>query len=177
MTYTEQACRSAKTESADTPRLVLFVCTGNTCRSPMAAALYNDMHCPREVCTACADPFARLTTVAVSAGLYANAGDPITPHAATALREAGIYPVPGNDYTAHRAQNVDEALMERADLVVGISGRHAMELMMRYPAFAGKITAMPMDIADPFGQGPEVYRACLAQLRVCLDMMNGGENA
>lgn len=157
------------------PLRILFVCTGNTCRSPMAAALYNDMNQrPREVCSACADATEWGDTVALSAGLYANEGDPITPHAAEALREAGILPLQGNDYTAHRATNVTEALMESAALVVGISGRHAMELTLRFPEHAGKITAMPMDIADPFGQGMAVYRECLMQLRYCLQVMRAG---
>ena len=172
-TLTEAALRTDGRESE--PLRVLFVCTGNTCRSPMAAALYNDMSLrPREICSACAEDPLRRDTVALSAGLYASEGDPITPEAAEALREAEILPMPGNDYTAHRAQSVTEALMESADLVVGISGRHAMELTLRFPEYASKITAMPMDIADPFGRGMPVYRECLMQLRYCLELMRAG---
>ena len=173
MICAEPEVRTAQGGALEPPRLVVFVCTGNTCRSPMAAALYNDQSRPREVCSACADSADGRNVVALSAGLYANEGDPITPHAAEALREAGVYPTAGNDYTAHRAQNMTAELMERADLVVGISGRHAMELMLRYPEHAEKITAMPMDIADPYGQGAEVYRQCLMQIRYCLQLMNG----
>lgn len=176
MNYTEQASCAVMSGAEKHPRRVLFVCTGNTCRSPMAAALYNDMHSQREVCSAHPEPEISHETVAFSAGLYANEGDPMTPEAAAALRAAGVFPISGNDYTAHRAQNVTAAMMEEADLVVGISGRHAMELMLRFPGCAGKITAMPMDIADPFGQGEAVYRQCLMQLRYCLQLMCGGEN-
>jgi protein-tyrosine-phosphatase len=165
----EKATSLQKT-SGEEPKILLFVCTGNTCRSPMAAALYNDLHRPREVCSLC-DADSGADSIALSAGLFANPGDPMTTEAVVALREAGVLPAKGNDYTAHRAQNVNEALMEQADLVIGISGRHAMELTLRYPQYAGKITAMPMDIADPFGQGADVYRACLMQLRMCLQLM------
>ena len=148
-----------------TPRRVLFVCTGNTCRSPMAAALLNDMARPREVCSLSPERGTAPRLIASSAGLWAMEGDPITPAAAAALREAGVPPLPHNDYTAHRARTVTEQMLETADLVVAISGNHAMELMMRFPAHASKIGTLGVDIPDPFGGSAEVYRTCLMQLR------------
>ena len=176
MNYTEIEALSAQEARGKSPKTLLFVCTGNTCRSPMAAALYNDVHRPREVCSMC-DADNESDRVALSAGLYATPGDPITPEAVSALREAGVMPAKGNDYPAHVAQSVSDALMEKADLVIGISARHAMELTLRYPQYASKITALPMDVADPFGQGIEAYRACLMQLRICLHLMQPGEDA
>lgn len=157
-------------------RRILFVCTGNTCRSPMAAALYNDQNCPREVCSACAEERTPTGTVALSAGLYATPGAPISHDAIEALREAGVAPLPGNDYTAHRAQNVSKELIDCVDVVVAISAAHAMELMLRFPESAEKITTLPMDISDPYGRGSAAYRECLMQLRYCLHLMqNMGE--
>ncbi|MBR6728174.1 MAG: low molecular weight protein arginine phosphatase [Clostridia bacterium] len=175
-TDTEVRTAAARECAEKKPTRVLFVCTGNTCRSPMAAALYNDFYRSREVCSACPHPYEGGDTVALSAGLFARPGDPITPEAVEALREAGVYPAPGNDYPSHRAQNVTDALMDGVDLVVAISARHALELTMRYPHHAGKITTLPMDIADPFGQGSAAYRECLMQLRYCLHLMGGGGN-
>lgn len=146
---------------------VLFVCTGNTCRSPMAAALLNHFARPREVCSVGCEAAPR-RFIATSAGLYANEGAPITPTAAEALSEFGIPALPGNDYTAHRARGVTEELLSAADIVVGISAAHAMELMMRYPDQASKITTFETDIPDPFGGTAEVYRACLLQLSHCV---------
>lgn len=154
----------------DVPRRVLFVCTGNTCRSPMAAALLNDMGRGHEPCSASPEPCVR-RYVAASAGLYAAEGDPITPAALDALREAGVVPVPDADYTAHRARMVTRELMEEADEVVGLTARHAMELMLRFPEAAPKIRTLPMDITDPYGGAVEVYRDCLAQLRYCLTLL------
>lgn len=179
MIQTDERTVSLKKGTEETPRVILFVCTGNTCRSPMAAALFNDMMRPREVCSACADEMdIRMeNAVARSAGLYANEGDPITQEAARALREAGVRPVPGYDYNAHRARTVTADMMAEAHRVIAISAAHAMELTFRFPEYAAKISTMPMDIADPFGRGDAVYRECLMQLRYCLQLLMAEESA
>lgn len=130
---------------------VLFVCTGNTCRSPMAAALFNDR-------------YAALTRRAVSAGLMAD-GSPISENAVRALENAGI-PArkPDNDYLSHISRTVTPEMLERADIVVGITSSHAMQLMLRFPAYASKITVMPMDISDPYGGNLTRYEACLRDI-------------
>ena len=137
----------------DTPYRVLFVCTGNTCRSPMAAALLLDMTA-RE----------GMSFAVSSAGLYAHNGAPISANAVAALRDAGVAETPENNYGAHVAHTVDEQMMSAADAVVAISGSHAMELLMRYPAYVAKITTLPFDIPDPFGGDAAVYRECLDML-------------
>lgn len=147
-----------KTEN-QAPRRVLFVCTGNTCRSPMAAAILNHISAAR----AAAD---KQPIVATSAGLYAMEGAPISQYAAEALLEAGILPTEGNDYSSHRARTVTEQMLREVDEVIAITARHAMDLMLRFPACAAKIETLPMDIADPYGGDKEVYRDCL-QLLSC----------
>ncbi len=159
-----------QTERNDAPRKVLFVCTGNTCRSPMAAALLNEMSRPREICSARGELCVMPCLVASSAGLFAQEGDPITPAAADALQEAGVPPRPDNDYTAHRARLVSAELLHAADEIVGLTASHAMQLMLRFPEAASKIRTLPVDIPDPFGGTPEIYRACLAQLRYALEL-------
>ncbi len=145
-------------------RQVLFVCTGNTCRSPMAAAVFNAR-------------YAGEAWEAVSAGLAAD-GAGISPEAVVALAEAGIPSQPGNAYRLHTSHTVTETDIASAELVVGITSRHAMSLMFAFPAAAGRITSLPQDIADPYGGDTNVYRACLAQIQQALAEMfvqNPGE--
>ena len=163
-----QAKRRAKGEERS-PRRVLFVCTGNTCRSPMAAALLNDMSRPRGVCSM-GENTPGVCYSAASAGLFAAEGEPISPNAKEALQAAGVAPTPDNDYTAHRARCVTAEMIENADLVVGLSASHAMQLMLRFPEAAEKITTLPMDVSDPYGGSLEVYSACLAQIKLCLEL-------
>lgn len=145
--------QAATTATKDAGCRVLFVCTGNTCRSPMAAAWLNDK----------APQWGR-AVFARSAGLFAVAGAPITPAAAAALRDAGVRPRPGNDYTVHAAHTVTREDMAAADEVIAISAKHAMELLMRFPESAMKIYTLDEDVPDPYGGSAEDYRACLAQL-------------
>ena len=154
----------------DAPRKILFVCTGNTCRSPMASALLNDMARPHEICSAQGELCVAPRLVASSAGLYASEGEPITPAAAQALRESGVLPRPDNDYTAHRARLVSAELVAEADEIVGLTASHAMQLMLRFPEAAPRIRTLPMDIADPYGGTQEIYHTCLAQLRYALEL-------
>jgi len=150
---------------------VLFVCTGNTCRSPMAAALLNDKMRAYGTDAALGDGCTRAKPItAISAGLWPDVGAPITALAVTALAEAGVVATPYNDYTAHRARPVSEELMAKADEVVAITGAHAMELMMRFPQHAAKITTLGVDIPDPYGGDAARYRACLHMLCDAIDL-------
>lgn len=138
---------------ASAPRRICFVCTGNTCRSPMAQAVANHL--------------ARAEGIGIeafSAGLYAFEGDPIAPNAADALEEAGILPTPQHDYHTHLAHNLSEEEAQGYDLLIGMTPTHVLELTMRHPALALRIRCMPHPIPDPFGGDPDVYRSCLEEI-------------
>jgi len=137
--------------NAKSVKSVLFVCTGNTCRSPMAAAWLTSHGSGKGF-------------VADSAGLFPVPGAPISANAVAALKAAGVDPSPDNRYDLHTARPVDERLVAAADAVVGITQRHAMQLMFDFPQYAGKIVSMPRDIPDPFGGSENDYRVCLDEL-------------
>ena len=129
-------------------RHVLFVCTGNTCRSPMAAALLN--------AAAAAN---KAPIKATSAGLFASVGEPMSAGACRALAALDILP------PAHAAQNVSQPLVEEADVIVAMTAGHAMQLMMRHPDAATRIVTFSEEISDPFGGDDACYLRCAKQLK------------
>ena len=145
---------------------ICFVCTGNTCRSPMAEVVAN--HLAKEK---------KIDLVAHSAGLYAVLGDPIAENAVSVLEEAGILPAPTEDYHHHTARHLGELEASEYDRLIGMTPTHVLELTMRYPALASRISCMPQAISDPFGGDLACYRECLAQIiagvKVLLSLEDG----
>ena len=149
-------------EEASEPIRICFVCTGNTCRSPMAEAVASHLAkkalevLPESV-RDCATP----AWIASSAGIWAREGDPISENAVLALEDAGILPDPDRDYHRHAAHRLTEEEAERFDLLVGLSREHAFSLLLQFPSLASRITCLKEDIPDPFGGSPADYRSCL----------------
>ena len=146
--------KTAPKKESDKNKLlrVCFVCTGNTCRSPMAEAVANAL--AKETGT---------QIEAFSAGLYASEGEPISKNALLALEEAKIPEV--HPYHLHLSHTITETEAAGYDRLIGITERHAMELFFRFPGLLKKITALPHDVADPYGGDLAAYRACLEQLQ------------
>lgn len=132
------------------PLKVCFVCTGNTCRSPMAMAALNALGNGKYN--------------AISAGIMADKGAPINEKAVNALLKKGINPTEGNDYTSHRAVQLNMGIMESCDLIVGVGAGHAMMLLQFFPIFASKITSFDVSITDPFGRSQADYDQCLSDI-------------
>ena len=121
--------------------MILFVCTGNTCRSPMAAAMARKMGLQAE-----------------SAGLSAFPGMPATPQALRAVQRHG------GDLAGHRARMVDAEMVKRADLICPMTRSHALCLLERFPGCAGKIILPDPEIPDPYGGDDRVYESCIQSL-------------
>lgn len=134
----------------EVPLRVCFVCTGNTCRSPMAAAALNHL--------------GKGNYTAVSAGISAAEGEGISENAEKALERAGILPVPDNDYHRHRSRRINELICADCDRIVAMTKNHLMQLIYMFPQFASKFTVMPKEISDPFMMGQEEYDRCLRSI-------------
>ena len=148
MTKTKQTFEINKTEHNKTR--VCFVCTGNTCRSPMAMAVLNHL--------------GRGAYVATSAGIMADRGAPINAKARTALVNAGIESTPDNDYDSHTATQLNAGIMESCDKIVAVGAGHAMMIIQAFPLYASKVTSFDEPVTDPYGQPQEVYDKCLRDI-------------
>lgn len=140
-------------------RLFLFVCSGNTCRSPMAAAIAN-----AEIARRLGIPFDALETVnvrALSAGVSARAGAPLTPEATEVLRSLNVPVRP------HAARSLTLELANEAELIFCMTSAHRKAVIDMLPAVAGKTYCLDneVDVDDPIGKGIAAYVACAQQLQ------------
>lgn len=121
---------------------IFVVCTGNTCRSPMAEGIIRKI-VEEE----------RIEGVSVkSAGLAAYYGDPPSDYAVEALREIGI------DISGHRSRPVTREELAEADVIYVMTQQHKNVILDAMPEVKARIAVM--EIADPFGLSLEHYQAC-----------------
>lgn len=140
-------------------RLFLFVCSGNTCRSPMAAAIAN-----AEIAARLRIPFEALETVnvrALSAGVSARVGAPLTDEAAEVLRSLSVPVKP------HAARNLTLELAEQAELIFCMTSAHRKAVVEMLPSVASKTYCLSTeaDVDDPIGKGMAAYVACAHQIQ------------
>ena len=127
---------------------IVFICTGNTCRSPMAEGLFR-AHNGEE----------KTGLTAASAGLYTENGLPASGNAVTAAAELGA------DITSHRSRMLTPELAREAKYLVCMTGAQYDNLCAAFPDCADKIfTLLPEDISDPFGGDLATYRRSAAEI-------------
>ena len=137
---------------------ILFVCTGNSCRSPVAAGLCRKELAEKVGCSI--DELPKKGYKVLSAGVLAFDGGPASDQAVQVSREAGV------DISGHRVQRVTPELLGRADYVFVMDHSHLQEVTAASPNVQDRTMLLDGDreVADPIGAGIEVYRACAKQI-------------
>lgn len=125
---------------------ILFVCTGNTCRSPMAEGILKDLSYKNN-----------LNIQVYSAGIFALEGD-ISSNSITALDKIGI------DISDYKAKPITNNMLQSADLVLTMSKSHKEYLLHQHPNYEDKIFTLKEyvykndeDIMDPYGGDLKLY--------------------
>jgi len=140
------------------PKKIVFVCTGNTCRSPMAEVILKktaqDRQVPLEV---------------ASAGLAAFPGLPPAPEAVEACGEKGM------DLSGHLSRPLGKDLVLASDLILTMTAKHKEMILKKMPALEGKVEQLSkfagdgeVDVEDPVGQPLETYRKTRDQLEALI---------
>lgn len=136
---------------------ILFVCTGNTCRSPMAEGILRAMAKGTDFKTS-------------SAGLFAG-GEPVSKNAVLVMNEIGI------DISGHVSRQLTRDMLKEFDLVLTMSESHKNAIVSAFPEYKDKTFTLPEyagesggEIPDPFGGDIETYRKCRDSIRKYVNM-------
>lgn len=136
---------------------IYFICTGNTCRSPMAEAILKNK---------------RIQNVEVhSAGVFAREGGSISPHAKTVLMQNNIV-------ENHTTSAVDVEKLSEADLILTMTIGHRNAVLQSFPAVADKtftlkeyVDAPSYDVSDPYGGSVADYQQTFKELSQLIDAL------
>ncbi len=155
---------------------ILFVCTGNTCRSCMAEGLFNTLIQKH--------PTLKEEFYAISAGISATNGETASYHARKVLKDEWCI-----DISHHCAKTFDLSAAADVFLVLTMTMTHKKNLVTRFPNLSAKIFTLKeyvmdsvnnryddleecsLDIQDPYGGSYDIYKECAIMLKDAIDKL------
>ena len=147
-------------------RSILFICTGNTCRSPLAEALCKSELSKFLGCSPAELPERGITVQ--SAGLAAAPGQPAAVEAVQVAHELGA------DLSQHRSQPITDLILARATHVFVMTRSHLLLLLDYYPnqgPVPRLLSPSGIDLDDPIGCDLSVYRECAQAILQDLEVL------
>ena len=142
-----------------TSYMMILVCTGNTCRSPMAEQM-----CKKRIAEKLGCEIEQLEdrgVIVMSAGISAGHGGSAAHEAQTIMQEMNL------DLSQHASQPLSDRLARHADLILTMTRGHHQAIVNHWPSLAGKVHVLcpgGHDVADPIGGSTKVYRSCAEEI-------------
>lgn len=133
---------------------IVFVCTGNTCRSPMAKGIFEKLAKERGVLEVKCD----------SAGILANDSSGATENAVAVCREIGV------DIGGHVSKNISRVDEKNTQLFVTMTNQHG-EMLKSMGVAKEKVYVPEPEIGDPYGGDEKVYRHCRDQIETAMGIL------
>ena len=131
---------------------ILFLCTGNTCRSPMAECIFRSLAKERK-------------HLVRSAGVYATDGDRASMGAQRAMQRRGL------SLENHRARKLTLRMLQEADLVVGMTPAHIQIMQEMFPDMRVSAISLNPPVSDPYGGNDNDYERAALQLEERLPVL------
>jgi protein-tyrosine-phosphatase len=144
--------------------MVVLVCTGNTCRSPMAEALLKHKVAQKLHCKV--TDLEDRGVVVMSAGISAAPGGRAAAEAVQTMMERSV------DLAAHESQPLSDRVVRFADVIIAMTRGHREAILDQWPEAESRVHLIARgrgDVSDPIGGPLEMYRRCADQLEAYLD--------
>lgn len=142
---------------------IIFICTGNTCRSAMAEGLAKKAVAEN-----------KLDVEIYSAGTFASKGEHASYNSIAIMKEYDV------DIVTHTATPIEESDIQKMDLILCATISHKMQVIAKYPNLKDRAYTLKeyaeldnngsnMNIGDPWGNDINTYRMCAAEISLCVD--------